>query len=1071
MSEQTKVSSDIYDLTDYVNKMKKKHIPVDNEDTLYVSTFGYIGEMLANLLQNTVITASEYSNEAIPTRAKFDRNVIIHAMTLGVDKVHAVPATMDVQLLIPVSVVDNNLGNKKSETRRADQFVLDRTITYSIEGVEFHLDYDIIITRIDSKQLTSSAHPIYTARYDMSYKNPTSNIQDPILPTVAYISQAAQDGGDILVVNTHIRQTMYTEIEEVISANNDIINKTINFSFENQMAYFDVAVYEGNSTEPKRVLTPIYDGLYTDNVMDYCYYSYINASNIRIRFDKNSYKPSINDKIIIRVYTTLGSDGNFKYNIDNKFILPSTSNVEYTSAYVLMRPNGDGSVNGINRSTTKELQNIIPKEMLSRGFITTLSDLRNYFNSLSNENSIIYTFRKEDNFLRRSYYAYSLMKDDANNVIPTNTCDICLPNLNLSDMSRSEFIMSGDIFVNAWNSTTEPTNIIYKLDDFNFGDAPASSAYKNCRDRYLVNVFNVNDANGTHQERFVCKCYEVKKAADGDYYEMRCTYIQNDSNVSRARKYGLEDIIINEIPLKTNDTRYVGYWGLPPFVYTSPCTLEITPESAGNHTSIVKYYVDIINESKIVNTEYVNDESDIQFICNKILVKRNSFISENKDEYYITIGLLPNLDLGTMQHPEYHIQCIAVYKNKETGKPIGFSDGIFMSSDKDTGSLKYAFRFCVTEMAHDGSIVPYDSYSRLLIDDVFAPNNDTENGIPVRKDAIQFDANVDMEIYTLFKYDDGAYKTIAQLYAENPEDIAAELVGITTAGLNFPVWVSQTEKVHFSDGDPGTTFKTATEKFPGRPYKAWYDSHYEKAVAALTDDRKYQIKDMVITNKYKVTNGINLFYNRSDIMTSYVEPKLTTGGAYVRRVPMVKYNYMNSEERVNYFMTEFRKDSNYIISALPKLETLFNIDHKLFNTYGKGTMYHYMNANGGLGEQIPAVSFGLNFRTKLYNDSDKAIIEQIKNDIKDYIEDISEMREIHMPNLVTMITKKYGEYFVFFEYVGIDYEGTTVDDVDAREQHIITNEDLENLGPVPEFLNVQFNELTGMPDINISIIS
>ena len=93
MSEQ-KISSDIFDITNFVNSLKSKYIPVDNEETLYTSTFGYIGELASNLLQNTIIATSEYSNEAISTRAKFDRNVIIHAMSLGIDKVNAVPATM-----------------------------------------------------------------------------------------------------------------------------------------------------------------------------------------------------------------------------------------------------------------------------------------------------------------------------------------------------------------------------------------------------------------------------------------------------------------------------------------------------------------------------------------------------------------------------------------------------------------------------------------------------------------------------------------------------------------------------------------------------------------------------------------------------------------------------------------------------------------------------------------------------------------------------------------------------------------------------------------------------------------
>ena len=94
------LNSDIYDLTAFVDDIKKKNIDgVTNPDeTLLAGMYGYLGYEFTSLLQNAIIVASELSNEAIPTRAKFDRNVITHALSLGVSKVTATPAKMKVLL-------------------------------------------------------------------------------------------------------------------------------------------------------------------------------------------------------------------------------------------------------------------------------------------------------------------------------------------------------------------------------------------------------------------------------------------------------------------------------------------------------------------------------------------------------------------------------------------------------------------------------------------------------------------------------------------------------------------------------------------------------------------------------------------------------------------------------------------------------------------------------------------------------------------------------------------------------------------------------------------------------------
>ena len=128
----------------------------------------------------------------------------------------------------------------------------------------------------------------------------------------------------------------------------------------------------------------------------------------------------------------------------------------------------------------------------------------------------------------------------------------------------------------------------------------------------------------------------------------------------------------------------------------------------------------------------------------------------------------------------------------------------------------------------------------------------------------------------------------------------------------------------------------------------------------------------------------------------------------------------------------------------------------------------YYTTEGGIRseESIDNVALSLTFRTKFYNEDNDAatIIPQIKDTIKTYIENIEELNDIHFPNLTTEIESKFSQYIVFFEYVGFNKYNATM-------QHIITDENMEMLNVVPEFLNVNTDDSTGTSFISIEIVS
>ena len=130
------------------------------------------------------------------------------------------------------------------------------------------------------------------------------------------------------------------------------------------------------------------------------------------------------------------------------------------------------------------------------------------------------------------------------------------------------------------------------------------------------------------------------------------------------------------------------------------------------------------------------------------------------------------------------------------------------------------------------------------------------------------------------------------------------------------------------------------------------------------------------------------------------------------------------------------------------------MDFKFFNTYGPSKLFTIDNE----GAYVNRTCLSLTFRLKLKPNYDTNIINDIINNVKDYIENINEIDSLHIPNLITEITNKYRESIVFFEFIDMNGYGPSV-------QHIYSMDMPENV-ITPEFLNVAALP-DGTPDINI----
>jgi hypothetical protein len=418
-------NTDIYDITDTLNGLKKRYIEDQNETTLALGVFGYITDTEAKKIQTSTVMIGQLGNEMFPSRAKLTKNVIAHAIYNNISDINAVPATITI-----------NIGIKTEDLEiymKSGKFTIDCECPIFISDYEFHFDYDIILQRT----LNSSGEYSYSAHYDMSSINRLSDITEPYLvqPFTIRIGNFYY-----VVFQAKIRQYTIEETTDKIISNSIIENKTYTFEFENQIADFDVYVSD-NGGEERRIRPYIYG---TDEVeeTDYCWYLFISDNTIRISFDSTSYVPGLNTNIRIRAYTTLGSEGNFTYKaIDESesgmYVDMNSDKYGYNTitCYMVAVTN---SINGTNKKTKSELQKLIPKMAHSRGSITTEEDVLNYFNLIDSSTNRIVVRKKVDNQISRVWYAYFVLKDSSTNLIPTNTINLLL------DTSDGSMILAED---------------------------------------------------------------------------------------------------------------------------------------------------------------------------------------------------------------------------------------------------------------------------------------------------------------------------------------------------------------------------------------------------------------------------------------------------------------------------------------------------------------------------------------------------------------------------------------------------------------------------------------------------
>ena len=886
------MSSDVFLATKFVEKLKAKYLDV-SEDTLLLGMYGYLSVIFSNLIQNTATMISEYSMEAIPSRAKFEKNVISHALALGMNQIHANPASLNVLIAFPEEYLIRNMDEN-------NKLILDKDFVFSVGDRQLYpylLDYNIEIKR--NTLLTGKT--VYTAKYLLDNNNPLSIHTNPYLPSLGIISA---EGQDMVALQTDLRQMTHNTIHYKLIVTNPLETKTKEFTFNDQLAFFYVDVAE--ETDEGIVnhhLEPIYEGLYDyENGKEYISYMYLDEKTIRLKFDRDSYQPRRNAEVDIHVYTTLGSACNIY--LDDAFQIYreiTSTTYNYSGLYTMIRSNSS-SLYGEDRASVEKLQSLIPKEMLARGSYSTYSDLNTFFNLLQTEDCKIDVYQRVFNQIENVYSVYLLMKYNGY-ILPTNTIDIRLNKEDFTHTSRDNFILKS-------NSTF---------------------------------------------------------------------YLKNGSSDAVVASDDLSDEEIEELEEDG-------------FVYTCPFLMVVN-----KYPFYVSFYNIYLKYERVLYFDFINDNSDLQFIAEKFKVYRNVF-DTNRNEFHMQVQCMQNINSNyniiifneKQEIQDLNIKVFAVFYTDDADgnkKPSRYLEGELI--DYNSSSLVYTFDFVMTTNDIIAGSLPSLLFETGL------------KAIGTGKDSPMYlESNLQMKLFIFIKSD--------------------------------------------------------------RDYGREYGDQLELTADSLIPDMDgWSLTNIYTTNE----SGIDIFYDYSDLMTSYIKQVKDSADDlhyWIGKVPVIKKSWWNNEDKVSYFIQMLDYRRRYIQQSLNLIENPFGINVKLYNTYGPSTNYNIAQK-----ETIDRVNLSLKFEIMFSTREDQTLLSTIQNTIKEYIEDLNDKSDLHMPNLITYLTNLYQDAIKYIKFIGLNNYSNLWQSI--YKNPVVSRSTWEESQNTPEFININILP-NGLPDITFDIV-
>lgn len=1021
----------------WLENISPKYFNFDTKDLHRTGEFGYTNEVMSTVESDTAHGVSIARREFYPTTAKYTKSLYKMAALQQIPYPLSNPSQASVVLLM----MEKEIIEYGEYTNGRYKFVIDDTMIINAGNIPFMLDFPVVIIakpkKIGSSILeANSSDPdaktkyAYTIRYDKTYKNDLNDLSSNYI----YSRSVTYNGERYLLFKLGVHQCSLETISESINKSPLINNVSLDFPFSGKLCNFEVFYSEANSNDIVYQLKKIpLNGNPTRE--KFCMFSLIDDTTLRISFPENAYfNPKFNSTITVKIYTTLGAEGNFNIYKGNLVCTLNSEKYPYNNMVTMTGQIQGSAIGGADISSQDDFRTDVIAAYATNKTITTENDLQVYFDAVMTDTRTKIIFQKKrDDVFERLYGAYMILKDLRDFVIPTNSLDVELYESQVDVYIKTNNHRDKAIVKPGWVLKYQnPGEGNFISDEYRLYGTDISlntEINDNVTDFCYTNIFLMQISKSPNMIGYYLNTVDTTVSADS-------IYVNDDSYLQFA---------VNSFSLKRNAIRGENFYKISTTVQPSIVNSELQKILFLSPDEL--YEQD--KEPLEIRAEYGGIVEGFQYINSSVwmIIK---YIPD-KEEHVTRDMLTKYSQEPGMPTDEENPDDLRIFIRISSPIVYGYDSSGYMKYETPswyTSSLQAGDKFT------QGSVIAYRKPKDLGILRVVVELQGDTFGLYIPLTLEDYDEDSDVYTYS-------AYLSTRDVMNE---DGRLEIIG------------------GFSNTDGSSRNYVSIDPTECRAIISTFIQYDDINTSHQYDSYDY-LKTHTMTNSYKTNNQtfdfltpmkfIKSVISFSSISTGEGEDSKTQIVYRISEVPLVRSNWIKNSGNVFDLVNMIRRRYDHLLQTYDLLENNYSIDMKFFNTYGKSRFFK-IGIKDNM-ETMYKVNIVLRFGVKLnmlspFEEFKPRFIAYVRNYIESFNDVDNRGNSIYLMDLISSIKTDFTE-IERLEFYGVDnYSVASAQNIES-----ISQDEIRELGYnryVPEFINIYCdyfeNEMT--PKIDITIL-
>lgn len=1000
----------------WINKIAPNYFDFDKVNNYRSGIFGYINEVMSTVTMDTHNAINIARREFYPVSAQNPQSMYKMAILQHVGLPMATPGTCRAVIILDEDEVIQNATYKNGNYT----CVIDNTTEITADVIPFSILYPIVIIASRSNyDWTFSIHYDKSGKNDMDQNSSAYYLNHKIIK---------MNGRNYLMIEVQLYQAERESISELVTSDAMVQTVSINFEFDGDLANFEVYYIEEPDVSTPIHLTKVMKGLGIPTT-PFCQYTMLDSNTLQLIFPKNIYfTPELNSEIRVDVYTSLGKQGEFDSFEGDLTCEMESEQYPYNNNMTMMGVIDGPCIGASNIPTQSEYMRIIQDAYATNHTIATEHDLQIQFDRLANNTKNRIRFRKKRLDCFREYGAYILLKDENDNVIPTNSLTVSL-RLDEFDIhngvSQDAIIKPGALFEYDPKTNTsslykgmridiEKEEEIEELDDDTESDASTQLTLSSD-----LSEFDSSNSRFIYTNPFLIMATLFPNVVG---------YYNNSINETHSVEYEY-----------VNDESIVQFIGSNLKIYRN----SLNKENFYKFSFTISPTVDIeVSQIVEIPTPPVIEEGD-----------ENGENLEEDSDYYFRAEQSGRI-LSIEYDEESGVVCTIEYDDGETD--VIQVSTIIEPDDTDPDNITYSSGYTLTKDVYD-TFVEGDILGIAKVTDKgkiracmqFKGHLDTASlYVPM---AIE-EYNAELNTFTLVGYmsTDDALESGSILIDHgifNEDGHEDDNISIPSSGLKALIHVFY----NYDDQNQLHNF-SSFEYFKTHTMTNTYIDVSETGIDLISP-----ITFIRSTMTFEEPDDTGDIDDEDEVVEDDGDDYIIT----IHEMPVVKANWLKETENFNYLIREIMTDYRIMQELYLKLQGNHSIDMKFYNTYGKSRFFRVgiqdnwrnlenVNLSFRFGVYLSSVTNQSTFLSK-FRSYVKARIEEINGDV-------GTAQSLYIMNLIHDIKEQFSE-IGYLEYYGFDKYSYDVQKIEPLPSSKMSPQLLS--GYIPEFVNITTTFVNG----------